>query len=105
MHRVTPDGSVHVIRRRGETLEAGALRPLVEGAPVQGEVVALRPRENFPLLCDVDVLYTPPATAKAPESPAPARSTRRKGPAQVATDVYRDNWDSIWSRKKNEALN
>ena len=105
VHRVTPDGSVHVIRRRGETLEAGALRPLVEGTPVHGEVVALRPRENFPLLCDVDVLYTPPASAKAPEPPAPPRPARRKGPAQVATDVYRDNWDSIWSRKKNDALN
>jgi hypothetical protein len=104
VHRVSPDGSVHVIRRRGETLEAGALRPVVEGAPVHGEIVSLRPRENFPLLCDVDVLYTPPATEKAVEPPAP-RASRRKGPAQVATDVYRDNWDSIWSRKKTNALN
>ncbi len=104
VHRVTPDGSVHVIRRRGETLEAGALRPLVEGAPVHGEVVALRPRESCPLLCDVDVLYSPPA-AKAPESPPAPRPARRKGPAQVATDVYRDNWDSIWSSKKTDAPN
>lgn len=105
VHGITPDGSVHVIRRRGETLEAGALRPLVEGAPVHGEVVALRPRENFPLLCDVDVLYTPPASAKAAApSPSP-RPARRKGPAQVATDVYRDNWDSIWSGKKTDSLN
>ena len=101
VHRITPDGAVHVIRRRGDTLEAGALQPVVEGAPVHGEVVSLRPRENFPLLCDVDVLYAPPVAAKAPEAPAP-RLARRKGPAQVATDVYRDNWDSIWSRKKND---
>jgi len=100
VHRVNPDGSVHVIRRRGETLEAGALKPVVEGAPVHGEVVALRPRKEFPLLCDVDVLYEPPAAAK-PAEPAP----RRKGPAQVATDVYRDNWDSIWKSKKTDALN
>src|SRR4051812_25191724 len=97
VHRVTPDGAVHVIRRRGDTLEAGALQPLREGAPIQGEVVSLRPRENFPLLCDVDVLYTPPAQA-APQKPA-ARPARRKGPAQVATDDYRDNWDSIWKSK------
>lgn len=103
VHRVTPDGSVHVIRRRGDQLEAGELKPLREGAPIQGEVVSLRPRPSFPLLCDVDVHYQPPA------SPAPAKPSalpaRRKGPAQVATDVYRDNWDSIWSGKKSEALN
>ena len=93
-----------MIRRRGDTLEAGALRPVVEGAPVHGEVVALRPRQEFPLLCDVDVLYEPAAAAK-PAEPAAPRASRRKGPAQVATDVYRDNWDSIWSRKKSDALN
>lgn len=104
VHRVTADGAVHVIRQRGETLEAGALRPVTEGAPIHGEVVALRPRENFPLLCDVDVLYEPPAPAEPPAPPAP-RPARRKGPAQVATDVYRANWDSIWRGKKSDALN
>jgi hypothetical protein len=104
VHRVTPDGTVHVIRRRGDQVEAGALQPLREGAPIQGEVLALRPRENFPLLCDVDVLYTPP-TASKPAPPA-ARATPRKGPAQVATNDYRDNWDSIWAnKKKSETLN
>ena len=102
VHRITPDGALHVIRRRGDQLEAGALQPLREGVPIQGEVVSLRPRENCPVLCDVDVLYTPPAVAKA----APSVPTqRRKGPAQVATDDYRDNWDSIWNSKKTEVLN
>ncbi|HYP88243.1 MAG TPA: hypothetical protein VEQ59_08815, partial [Polyangiaceae bacterium] len=62
-------------------------------------------RENCPALCDVDVLYTPPAEAKPAEANSPQRPARRKGPAQVATDVYRDNWDSIWSNKKSGALN
>jgi hypothetical protein len=101
VHRVTPDGAVHVIRRRGDQLEAGALQPLREGVPIQGEVVSLRPREDFPLLCDVQTLYKPPAPPQAAAAP-PAR---RKGPAQVATDVYRDNWDSIWSSKKNTSVN
>jgi len=102
VHRVTPDGTLHVIRRRGDQLEAGALSPLREGAPIQGEVLSLRPRENFPLLCDVEVLYKPPA-AKPTDKPAPR--AQRKGPAQVATDDYRDNWDSIWATKKSDALN
>ena len=103
VHHVTPDGTVHVIRRRGDQLEAGALSPLREGAPIQGEVLSLRPRENFPLLCDVDVLYKPPA-AKPTDKPAPP-AARRKGPAQVATNDYRDNWDSIWARKKSNSVN
>lgn len=103
IHGVSADGAVHVIRRRGDQLEAGALTPLREGAPIQGEVVSLRPREGCPLLCDVDVHYAPPQAAKADAAPSSGR--RRKGPAQVATDTYRDNWDSIWSRKKSEALN
>lgn len=102
VHAVSEDGAVHVIRRRGERLEAGALQPLREGAPIQGEVVSLRPREGFPLLCDVDVHYTPPAQTASRAKPGRAP---RKGPAQVATDTYRDNWDSIWSRKKTETLN
>src|SRR3954452_17934438 len=92
VHRITPDGAVHVIRRRGDQLEAGALQPLRDGAPITGEVVSLRPRESCPLLCDVDVHYTPPAQAPAAK---PAARSRRKGPAQVATNVYRDNWESI----------
>jgi hypothetical protein len=107
---VTPEGKVHIIRRRGDRLEAGALEPLREGAPIRGEVVSLKPRADIPRLCDVEVLYTPPASA----APAPAaaatdvvssRPSKRKGPAQVATDDYRSNWDSIWSRKPPRELN
>lgn len=105
VHQVNADGTVHVIRRRGDTLEAGALRPVADGAPIHGELVALRPRENCPVLCDVDVLYAPPKAPEAPPAPAAAPAARRKGPAQVATDVYRDNWDSIWSAKKTSSLN
>lgn len=105
VHHVTPEGEVHIIRRRGEQLEAGALQPLREGAPITGEVVALKPRPSFPLLCDVQTLYTPPKPT-APSETAPSRPARRKGPAQVATDSYRANWDSIWSSpKKSDALN
>jgi hypothetical protein len=113
VHEVTPEGKVHIIRRRGDRLEAGALEPLREGAPIRGEVVSLKPRADVPRLCDVEVLYTPPATtaaaapAIAPTTPdmTPARPSKRKGPAQVATDDYRSNWDSIWSRKPPRELN
>lgn len=111
VHNVTPEGQVHIIRRRGDRLEAGALEPLREGAPIRGEVVSLKPRADVPRLCDVEVLYTPPADAApvpaaAPIEAQPSRpSSKRKGPAQVATDDYRSNWDSIWSRKPPHELN
>jgi hypothetical protein len=101
IHGIKPDGSVQVLRRRGDRFEAGTLSPLREGAPIQGEVVSLRPRADCPVLCDVEVLYTPPPSLPAaPRTNATAAPASRKGPAQVATDEYRDNWDSIWSRKK-----
>ncbi len=102
VHQVDPDGSVHVIRRRGDRLEAGALQPIREGAPIRGEVVALKPRKSFPALCDVEVLYQPPAQ---PAAASDAPTAPRKGPAQIATASYRANWDSIWSRKGSEQLN
>lgn len=86
----TPDGQgVHVVRCRDGVLSAGAVRPLVEGQAIQGEVVRLKPRPELPRVCDVEVEYTPP---NAPHA-------ARKGPVQVASDVYRKNWDVIFKRK------
>jgi hypothetical protein len=110
IHGVTPDGGLRIIRRRGDTLEAGAVHPIKEGAPIHGEVVCLKPRPECPVVCDVEVQYAPPrqvpAEAVARAMPAPSAPSR-KGPAQVATEAYRDNWDSIWSssKKKRDALN
>jgi hypothetical protein len=102
IHAVGSDGSVHVLRRRGDQMEAGALSPVREGKPIHGELVSLKPRSSCPLLCDVQVHYRPPPS----EPKVRARGTaRRKGPAQVATDRYRDNWESIWSQKKRDVLN
>ena len=105
IHGVSANGALQIIRKRGDHLEAGALTPLREGAPIQGEVLSLRPRPNCPVLCDVDVLYAPPPPPSAAAASAARPSLGHKGPALVASEQYRDNWDSIWSRKKSEALN
>ena len=55
--------------------------------------MSLQPRKEFPLLCDVKVEL--PAKAAEPEPARPSRS----GPAQVATDRYRKNWDTIWKNR------
>jgi len=99
IHGKTADGAgLRIIRRRDDRIELGAIRPLVEGAPIVGEVVSLTPRPQFPLLCDVKVEL--PASA----SPADVAAPARHGPAQVATDRYRENWDRIWPKKSEPEL-
>lgn len=98
IHGRTEDGrGLKILRRRQDRIEAGAVMPLVPGKPIAGEVVRLEPRKEMPLLCDVHVEYTPPVEARPTST----------GPAQVATDQYRQNWESVFgSAKKSEpALN
>jgi len=84
----TADGDgVHVLRARDEKLEAGELRALVEGRPVVGEIVSLAPRKDEPRICDVKESWKPPAP--------------HKGPAQVATEKYRDGWTAVFEKKQS----
>jgi hypothetical protein len=124
----TDDGKgLHVLRKRGPNLEAGVVQPLEEGKPIHGELVTLRQRGETPL-CDIEVHYATPAAKAAAESAAkssprlsPGSSANpgaanaasssddetRGHPAQVASDSYRKNWDTIWNRKapKKNLLN
>jgi hypothetical protein len=89
---------LHILRRRSEDgpIEAAVVQPLAEGRPITGEVISMRPRQDFPLLCDVKTELEPPAAA--------LRAT--SGPAQVANDSYRVGWDAIWgTRGARERLN
>jgi hypothetical protein len=98
VHGVTDDGKgLKVVRARSGDIETGAVRPLEEGKPILGEVVRLHPRKECPLVCDVEVDLAP-AKVSQPADPG------RKGPAQVASDAYRDNWDAIWARPNKPAL-
>jgi hypothetical protein len=98
----TADGAgVHVLRARDERLEAGELRNLDEGRPITGEVVTLAPRKDNPRICDVKDSFAAPARASLPVAEAKA-----KGPAQVATQAYRDNWEEVFAhRPRNAGLN
>jgi hypothetical protein len=99
IHGRTPDGEgLRILRKREDRLEIGAVHPLKEGVPITGEVVTLTPRPEFPLLCDVKTEMA------APKPSADVASGTRHGPAQVATDQYRENWDRIWSQPKKAEL-
>jgi hypothetical protein len=88
---------LHILRRRSEDgpVEAAVVQPLMEGRPITGEVMSMRPRKDFPFLFDVKTEL---------ESPVAERAAN--GPAQVANDSYRSGWDAIWGpRHGREPLN
>jgi hypothetical protein len=94
IHGRTEDGDgMQVLRSRHGQLEVGAVRPLAEGKPIQGEVVRLHPRQRCPAICDVEV-----------QVPAPAK-TQSSGPPQVASETYRRNWDAIFNSADAKRLN
>jgi hypothetical protein len=86
-----------VIRKRDETIEIGEIRAMQEGRPLQGDLVKLKPRKEHERLFDVEVL----ATREELKSPA---ALGRAGPAQVATDTYRANWDAIFGARGEPEL-
>jgi hypothetical protein len=108
----TEDGEGRrVLRLRPEGASIGEVRPLKEGRPITGgEIIALKPREQEPWLCDVDVQHRLPARAAAPTTapttaPAP-EAPRLPGPAQVATPAYRESWERIFGpRDRKGTLN
>jgi len=92
----TEDGSgLKVLRARGESVEAGEVRPIEQGKPIHTEVVKLSPREDAPWLCDVEVTYSPKKNGTPP-----AQAKAHKGPAQVATNTYRTRWEEVFGAKK-----
>ena len=109
VHSPTDDGAgVNVLRARREGLEVGTMRPLEEGRPIHGEVVKLTPRPEMPMLFDAETEV--PAVAASqndkPGSAAPeAERGTSAGPAQVASDTYRKNWDVIWKRPAKRLVN
>lgn len=87
----TEDGGVNVLRKRKDSLEAGVLRPLQEGKPIDGEVVQLHQRGKSPVF-DVEVHVAGPKRQAAP-------AELSKGPPQVASGSYRKGWDQIYRSK------
>ena len=94
-----------VLRMRSDRVETGEVRPLQEGKSLAGDVVTLKPREDAPWLCDVEVAHAAPTQRPAANDSSPPRSVLGKGPVQVATEDYRQNWDSIFRGNADRALN
>jgi hypothetical protein len=87
VHQPTEAGDGYqVVRQRKERIELGEIRPMREGRPIQGEIVRLTPRAEGSRLFDVDVLYEPP------------RARAHAGPARVASEPFRRNWDDVFGK-------
>ena len=99
VHGATDDGGgAKVLRARPGRLDAGEVRPLREGKPiVSGEVVRLEKRADADALYDVHV----EAVVKAKTDAARASV----GPAQVATEAYRESWERTFGTRGQDAPN
>lgn len=84
-----------VIRKRDDVLEMGEIRSVQEGKPLHGDLVKLTPRKNHDRLFDVEVVL--------PREEIPG-SRQHAGPAQVATDAYRENWEAIFGPREEPGL-
>jgi len=83
--------SYRVIRKRDDAIEIGEMRAVQEGRPLSGELVRLKPRTESERLFDVEVLVSREELGHA---------GARTGPAQVATDEYRSNWEAIFGLRE-----
>jgi hypothetical protein len=103
----TADGrGAHMLRLREGTLTAGEIRPAPEGRPLQGsELVRLKPlMENSPL-CEVESLHGSAQPRKADSETAgtrPGKPKRSPGPARVANEAYRKNWNAIFGPARKQ---
>ena len=98
MHGQTEDGEgARVLRARPGRLEAGEVRPLRDGKPIAaGEIVRLERRPDNPHLHDVHVEHV----VKASDVKTIAPQGDHSGPAQVATEAYRESWDRTFGERR-----
>ncbi|MBM4395803.1 MAG: hypothetical protein FJ087_08945 [Deltaproteobacteria bacterium] len=121
IHGVDPRRKeLHVLRRRSDGVEAGVVRDVEEGRPIQGDLVKLKPWRDFPLVCDVETVLSTDETGNAQPSGsagtgtagastdaaarAPARAPH-PGPARVASDAYRSGWDRVFAGREPPDVN
>lgn len=100
IHSLTEDGAgVNAVRSRPDRLDFAELRPAKEGQDVSNvELVRLRPRDQAPFICDVDVLHNPDKAQVGPSEGS------HDGPARISSDSYRKNWDLVFGVGKGKTL-
>jgi hypothetical protein len=93
-----------VIRKREDAVEIGEIRAVQEGKPLQGDLVKLKPRKEHDRLFDVEVVLSREEIGGPARAPGGRAAHGHAGPAQVATDAYRDNWEAIFGPRGEPGL-
>ncbi len=94
-----------VIRKRDDAVEVGEIRAVQEGKPLQGDLVKLKPRAEHDRLFDVEVVVSREEIGGYAGGARVANANRgHAGPAQVATDTYRSNWEAIFGPRGEPEL-
>lgn len=100
IHGPTDDQKgLRVLRAREQGLEVGEVRPLVEGKPLAGEIVKLKPRPGMPRVCDVETQLSREEIDRMSGGAGPGGAGPRlghAGPPRVSSDAYRANWEAIY---------
>lgn len=88
VHARTEDGKgLHILRQRGNRLEAGVARPMKEGKPIQGELISMARRKDSPVLFDVQTIHRS----------SPSHDNKNSnGPARVTGANYRSGWERVF---------
>jgi hypothetical protein len=89
---------LHVLRSREEQVEAGVVRAVEDGRPVYGDIVRLKPRPEFPLLCDVEEVLAHPDRETGAAAPG------HGGPPRVSSDAFRRGWEAIFGPERTDDL-
>lgn len=87
---------LRVLRKREDVIEVGEIRAVEEGRPLQGDLVKLKPRREHDRLFDVEVLVSREELGH--------KALGHAGPARVATDAYRANWEAIFGAGEEPEL-
>jgi hypothetical protein len=88
---------LRVIRKRDDAIEVGEIRGVQEGRPLQGDLVKLKQRKEHERLFDVEVVVSR-------DELQPKAALGHAGPARVATEAYRANWDAIFGARDEPDL-
>lgn len=89
-------GELHVLRHRGDKIEPGVVKPIEEGKPIFGDLVRLKPKPEFPLICEVEEILR--------YEDHDRESGHHSGPPRVTTEAFRRGWDAIFGKSESDEL-
>lgn len=97
IHGRTEDGEgLRALRSRPDRFDLAEVRFAREGQCIgDSDLVSLHPTE-LPLIYDVETIFSRDENPEMKEKSGKVGSISHIGPARIATDAYRRNWEAIF---------